>query len=54
MVLDENLQLIKEVLMPGNNFWKRLVISDQALMLKPTGNDDSNEIQVYKFQPCLH
>jgi len=54
MILDENLEKIKEVLMPEEKFWKRIVITHQGLMLKSISKNKANEYQIFKFQSCLN
>jgi hypothetical protein len=54
MILDENLKVIKEVLMPEEKFWKRILITDQGIILKSISMNTSDEYQIYKFQPCLN
>jgi hypothetical protein len=54
MILDENFDIIKEVLMPEEKFWKRIVITNQGFMLKSIRNDNANEYQIFNFQSCLN
>jgi hypothetical protein len=54
MVLDENLRKVKEVLMPGDKFWKRIIITHQGLMLKSISKNNANEYQIFKFQSCIN
>jgi len=54
MILDENLKLKKEIIMPEEIFWKRILFTKEGLVLKSVSNKAVNEYQVFKFQPCLN
>lgn len=54
LILDENLNIMDEVLMPENIFMTRLIPTSNGIMLQPINTNNTNELQTYTFQACLN
>ncbi len=50
MILDEELQFIAEVMVPEDQFLKRLFVLEEGLALKPIADNDNNTFNIYT--PC--
>jgi hypothetical protein len=48
MVLDSNLNIKSEIKMPLNQFWKRIHITEQGLLMKSSDNN-ANKFKIYKL-----
>ncbi len=50
ITLDKDFNILNEVLMPDNKFWKHIIVTDQGLLMKSIENKNLNKYYIYKLK----